>query len=465
MQSRLRDQQVQASSTEEGLRQELQTLKKLTEVLRKTDQEKSVRLAEMKDNLNELEKQLSVHSREAADSADDKSGQIQALQQRIQELEQAKKALESRPRSSSPSSRSPRSGLQRAGRAGKTVTELYSDVSQAQVELDLVKSENAELKKGMQEIIAEVEQRSKHYMHIEEAYEQLVKEANELSEQLASTLREREDMLRQQTLLKSEVKQLKDDEIWFHQKNVDLSQQVQTLLVALEEEHGSLPPGTLAEIRASQRSKFGGHLEHSDDGAQSVISERLVAFRNIEELQKKNEELLQVVRKLSENKESEELELRQAELRELQGKYADAVAQLQTLVDERKKNEVFMKSVISERDMYRRMAQEQGGRIMDTPSRTGGMVMTPDTSPRGRTISPQPHVQQLMEELDQVRRTLTETQTSYEAFRNETAADSKVLQQQLQTAQREVFEFKAQFAQAKTQNEFLEGLNQLEFYI
>ena len=73
---------------------------------------------------------------------------------------------------------------------------------------------------------------------------------------------------------------------------IDMGRQIQTLLQEIEESNGNVPRVTESNLMDSER----------------IISDRLVVFKNIEELQIRNQELLRVVRVLSEEKERIEKE-------------------------------------------------------------------------------------------------------------------------------------------------------------
>ena len=108
--------------------------------------------------------------------------------------------------------------------------------------------------------------------------------------------------------LKNEYETVKDNEFWLKRTNQDVYKHLQLALMQIEELQGHLLAG-----HPITEEEFTG-----DADAQGVISQRLVAFKNIVELQEKNIELLEIVRRLSEDKEEleyEERRLKYAELR------------------------------------------------------------------------------------------------------------------------------------------------------
>ena len=289
----------------------------------------------------------------------------------------------------------------------------------------------------MDDILEEVRARSSHYDEIEHSYESVVREANELSVQLESTIQDKDVYLQSLQDVRMEMKQAKSDLQWLRQTNKDLSRQLQVLLLEIEELQGRVPPGSLAEL---EKIAAGDQT----DGVQAIISERLVSFNNIQSLQTKNAELLEIVRKLSDRTETDELEQRQAQLDDIKRKYGDSVNQLQELVEERKKNEIVMQTVINERDMYKRISQDQSENpfVMEIP----------------RTPSPSRMViEQVQQQTEVYRKQLVDLQSDYDTFRKETSQDNKVLQDQLRSSQKELSDFRVQSVQANTQNTFQHG--------
>ena len=83
----------------------------------------------------------------------------------------------------------------------------------------------------------------------------------------------------------------------------DMGRQVTALTVEVEASRSGAPPRMRS--RVSDASSSASALNQSVD-AEGVINDRLLTFRDVDELQKKNIELLAVVRELSSSKEAVE---------------------------------------------------------------------------------------------------------------------------------------------------------------
>merc|ERR1719495_2353844 len=111
--------------------------------------------------------------------------------------------------------------------------------------------------------------------------------------------------------------------------------------------------------------------------ADSVISKRLVVFRNVEELQKKNAELLGVVREMS------EAQLVEEKTAELKAELDSVRTEVEELREARRRQEVLADNLIVQRDMYKSMAE---AKETAPPPATSGMAPPTATSTPGAPL-------------------------------------------------------------------------------
>jgi ribosomal protein L29 len=102
-----------------------------------------------------------------------------------------------------------------------------------------------------------------------------------------------------------------------------------------------------------------------------------------------------------------------------------------------------VQSIVNERDMYRQMT-ERG-----SPSASGMRTPSPQRLDASKW-------QQVAEEGS---RSAEEVQHQFDELRKEVAEYSKTVQTQLVASQKESSEYRVQFAQAKTQLQFMQGAN------
>lgn len=163
-----------------------------------------------------------------------------------------------------------------------------------------------------------------------------------------------------------------------------------------------------------------------------IISQRLVLFRNIVELQQQNQNLLRVTRQLGDKMESDEREYH-SKIESLESEALNKATEvINQLRDELKSMRTKMESYIRERDMFRRMAS---GKIpLGSESQ---LALT--SSPSGPT--------------EEQQNVLRELQLQFDAYRNEAATDQRTLNDQIRNLNAERSEALINAAKYKSQME------------
>ena len=161
-----------------------------------------------------------------------------------------------------------------------------------------------------------------------------------------------------------------------------------------------------------------------------IISQRLIIFHNIVELQQQNQKLLKVTRELGDKMERDEKEY----LSKMENLESDALNKatevINQLRDELKSLRTKTESYIRERDMFRRMAS---GKV-----------------PPGTSSESQPSTSLPSEERANL---LRELQFQFDAYRNEAATDQRTLNDQIRTLTAEKVEAVVNAAKYKSQME------------
>lgn len=164
-----------------------------------------------------------------------------------------------------------------------------------------------------------------------------------------------------------------------------------------------------------------------------IISERLVIFHNIVELEQQNQNLLRVTRQLGDKMEHDEKEY-QSKMENLESEALNkATEMINQLRDELKSMRTKMESYIRERDMFRRMAS---GKV--PPSTPDNQLMVVPSTP-----GPSEEQQNLLREL----------QLQFDTYRNEASTDQRTLNDQIRTLNAERAEALINAAKYKSQME------------
>ena len=104
--------------------------------------------------------------------------------------------------------------------------------------------------------------------------------------------------------------------------------------------------------------------------ADGVISERLVTFRDVSELQQKNVELLAVIREMAVNQEKAESQLVEEKTADLKRELESVTSNVEELREARRRQETLMDNLVVQRDMYKSMAESNAEQLRTSPKAT-----------------------------------------------------------------------------------------------
>ncbi|XP_067893509.1 translocated promoter region b, nuclear basket protein isoform X2 [Heterodontus francisci] len=335
---------------------------------------------------------------------------------------------------------------------GMKLTELYNGYVEAQDQLLLAKQENKRVNKYLDEIVKEVEMKAPLLKRQREEYERVQKAVANLSAKLEDAMKEirrlqkgTDEANKHSSLLSRENQRLK-------MQVSDLSQQNRVLLMELEDARGN---HILREDEVSSAD-----ISSSSE----VITQHLVTYRNIEELQQQNQQLLVAIRELAEKQEEEEREKTSTRVSELELNLAEALNELERLREARNHQMKLVESIVRQRDMYRILlaqmtgvtipiqgaATEAASIISSTPKRSPGQTkQMPQTA---STPAPVPAVEST--ELVQAKTALKQLQLHFENYKTEKAENDKMLNEQNEKLQDQLTQLRTQSAKLSTQLEF-----------
>jgi nucleoprotein TPR len=216
----------------------------------------------------------------------------------------------------------------------------------------------------------------------------------------------------------------------------DLGRQVQRLLKELgRRDDPTIPPDEILDTLPALESA---------ENIEGVISNNLVLFRSIDELQGQNQKLLRIVRELGAKLEAEEKDYREAmdkeqeeAIKEAHETIQELVAQLET---QKKNSEVTMQAHIKERDALRSMLNKA-----ERAAASGSMA---DGDLNGFHEG---------KDAENLAKELLEMQSQFENYRTEMGTDSVKLREEVVLAQREASQLGAALAKANATIEYLNG--------
>uniref|UniRef100_G1MQY3 Nucleoprotein TPR n=2 Tax=Meleagris gallopavo TaxID=9103 RepID=G1MQY3_MELGA len=331
---------------------------------------------------------------------------------------------------------------------GMKLTELYNAYVETQDQLLLEKLENKRINKYLDEIVQEVEAKAPILKRQREEFERSQKAVASLSAKLEQAMKEIQRLQEDADKANKQTSMLERENQRLEIQVKDLSQQIRVLLMELEEARGN------HVIRDEEVSS--ADISSSSE----VISQHLVSYRNIEELQQQNQRLLVALRELGEAREKEEQETTSSKISELQSQLDEALNELEKLRESRHHQLQLVESIVRQRDMFRILLAQTTGAII--PLQASGILpeeisltSTPKRSSIPQAMStPAPVSMSESVETAEAKAALKQLQEVFENYKKEKAENDKLLNEQNEKLQEQVTELRSQNAKISTQLEF-----------
>ncbi|OZJ04807.1 hypothetical protein BZG36_02350 [Bifiguratus adelaidae] len=283
---------------------------------------------------------------------------------------------------------------------GRTLTDVYEENVQLRQELTKKEMEVEQLSETLQSVAQEIEEKAPVLQEQREEYERVLLESEELSRSLETLAQEKDEMQQRFIVCRLDVQHYKGRSQELEQQCSDLSKQVQALLREIE----------------PSRDVMDDEVDEGESEAQRFISQNMVTFKDIADLQTQNQKLLNLTRELTARMEQEEQQRKSSIGDDPQKAINDSFTVIERLREEISIWRTRVESLTSERDMLQGLLSE---------SRGGG---------NGRTFAVSDSVDALHARTDaQHFQTLyQELQQQFDDFRHEVMANDKILQQQLE---------------------------------
>lgn len=334
-------------------------------------------------------------------------------------------------------------------KAGLSMTQIYSSHNEMVRRLDTEKRRNEELAATIDTMIEEIEARSPEIEETRIEKARLESEVAEMSSLIDVVTQERDQALKAAKKWEGQVRAKAIEADVLRQQLRDLSSQVKVLLMEAHV-HAQGQNDMSVEERARLEEIAAGNVgEQNDENTATAqfISQNLVSFRNISELQEQNANLLKVTREIGERMEHEESLQKQAEAarnwEDLQGKYEHAKDEIKSLATQ-------SQSYIRERDMFRRMLTHRGQIPRGAESMFDESIVDDEVS------SAVGHMQKSAEESPNAKdhadygKLLKEYQTHFDAYKQEAEIDKRTLKDQVDNMSRENSSLRSEVAKSNS---------------
>ncbi|KAB5542913.1 hypothetical protein GE09DRAFT_231118 [Coniochaeta sp. 2T2.1] len=327
-------------------------------------------------------------------------------------------------------------------RATDTVTELYQVKSQLAKEL----RRNKQLQEDLDELAGLLEAKAPEIQEASEEVERLRNEAIQMSQIMERSYEERD--LAVKAARKAEAAAASSQtELKILQSQIrDLSTQVHVLIFNIHAKEKGLDQLTEEEAEQFERINRGEVSQDALDDLSPThrfISERFVTFKDIHELQAKNQELLRMTRELADRMENEEALAEKHQAAEDHEEVERLRATVVALEDDVKSLTVRMKSYMAERDMFRRMLQQK------TSSGEINAALGSNGEDNQREVLASIENQSQADDADLVA-ALRQLQAQFDSYRNDEATDRKTMREQIDSLSAENSSLKISNANIKS---------------
>uniref|UniRef100_A0A665W6N8 Nucleoprotein TPR n=1 Tax=Echeneis naucrates TaxID=173247 RepID=A0A665W6N8_ECHNA len=466
--SKLKDAKEQQATLEEKFRNELNANIKLSNLYKGAAADSEAKSEELSRAVEELHKLL-MDAGEANKGLEEKLQEMNGatdktvteLKEKIQglekELDNANELLSSSKLRGTTSvlteeqmtTMSPTAAAVSKIKPGMKLTELYSAYVESQEQLQLERLENKRVNKYLDDIVQEVETKAPILKRQRDEHERMQKSVASLSAKLEQTVKEVHRLQKETDEANKRSSVLERDNQRCEFQLADMAQQVRVLLIELEEARGN-------------------HVIHEEEvssadvsSTSEVISQHLVTFRSVEELQKQNQRLLVALRELSDAQEKEEFEATGNKHGELEQSFEKAQAELESLKEQRNQQLKMTESIVRQRDMYRvLLAQATGvgfpqqGTLPDELSLSTTPRRSPATTPTTGTPTALVSMATESAEALEAKAALRQLQEVFSTYKKERVESEKTLMEQSEKLQEQLSDLRSQNAKITTQLEF-----------
>ncbi|KAF9870905.1 filament-forming protein [Colletotrichum karsti] len=243
-----------------------------------------------------------------------------------------------------------------------TATQAIDELYKVKGQLAGEKRRNQQLAEELDNMIALLEAKTPEIEELQNEADTLRAEITRMSELSQSSFEERDTAKKSARKAESALANAQAESKILRTQLRDLSTQIQMLVFNMHAREKGLEQLTREEtVRLEQLSRgeiTEGALSDMSDTHQ-FITQKFIVFKDIQELQAKNQELLRVTRELAEQMESEEAVAAKSQAVEDHQSVERLQQELANMIDETKSLRTTMESFKAERDMFRRLLQQK----------------------------------------------------------------------------------------------------------
>ena len=316
--------QEELARKEQGWKAEVDGSKRLAELQAQNAATHRTRLQEVQGQVDQIKDEATKEVSDLQSEVETERGDKEQAERKVAELELKVEQLEQQPHASRPGTPMHNGAFDIAtpGRAGSpfavpgssrkyangsvfTNTQYQAKIYELETDLQAERRRTQKLSNAMDEMVTEVENRGPELIELRQEQERLEEEVLNNSRMLDESNVSRDHAVKEAERWQAEAESRSSEGEVLRQQLRDLSAQIKMLLVEIQSNEQGLPGMSGQERWQLQRAARGELEDWSQDETftNQMISQRLVLFREVVELQSQNQEQLRMLRHLAEELE------------------------------------------------------------------------------------------------------------------------------------------------------------------
>lgn len=474
--TRIQQLQEATGRKEEDFRQESDSLRRLVDLKeqqtvthKKRVQEVEAREEQVKRECEEKVRRISEELARANSDKEELSQEIESLRDEVGRLEAVVAGGTSVQPGSTPQTPRPLNGsLYRSGspfatpgstRKALSATQLMEDFYKVKGQLNAEKLRSSNLAKELDDVIDQLEAKRPELEELQAENERLQQEMKTMSHLSDESFRERDNAKKASRKAEAAAAEAEKRNALLQYEVKSLSAQIQMLTFnvhCLEKGLDKLTSDEKLILQRLEMGQFNAQAGDEETNAHNSILERLVVFKNIKELQTRNEHLLQVTHDLAEKMETEEAITAKNQAMDDHKARIRLERELEVFRDTLRGFQVKTESITKERDMFRR--------IVESRASADEIASALGRSTQDGVLASIEQNSVVNEDSSDYTTLLRDLQQNFDFYRNEQTSDRKTMKEHVEklsaernSLQAEVSKLQSQLSLASERYEILQS--------
>ena len=323
-------------------------------------------------------------------------------------------------RASSPMVRTP-------GAMQKKLTDAMDEIYKLKSKLAMEQQRSSNFAENLDEMLAQLEAKGPELMELQQENERLQEEIKNMSLLSDESFKERDNAKKAARKAENVASTAQAEAKILRNQIRDMGAQVQMLVFnvdCLEKGYDRLSVEETLHLQRLEKGQAEGTPVNEESNVSAMILERLAVFKNVRELQEKNEQLLRVTHELAEKMENEEAVAAKNQALEDHKELVTLRQKLQLFEDQLRGLKAQANTITQERNMFRRMVESRVP-ADELPNALG-------QSTQDGVLSSIEQNSAMNDESSDYTTLLRDLQQNFDQYRNEQSVDRQTMKEQIE---------------------------------